>query len=215
MRVTASRLSFLSAFLLMSIAVSVAEARNSPSPYLKGVTAVTYHGAMKDEGRCKIDWKAWNTAIEFVANQSTKLKLMTEDEHQEQIDEILDSRRNTDPTMPKKDPLTWTDEDFRKSFEIDEIINKRIWVPRLSFIITTIELESGCAAVIDAEVSAPLKSSTMISTGASVRNPDFSIWLSNWTLQGSHRTFSRLAIETSERIMKEFVNDWTASQNLP
>jgi hypothetical protein len=64
-------------------------------------------------------------------------------------------------TMLKRDP---TDEDFRKSL-IGEIINKHSGAPRLTFIITTLDLDSGCAAVINADVLAPLKASTMISTG--------------------------------------------------
>jgi hypothetical protein len=111
--------------------------------------------------------------------------------------------------------LNWTDEDNRRYQEEIETRSKFVYVRRLSFIITTTELEIGCVAVIEAEVTATLKRSEMIATGASVPNPDFSIWSKTWTLKSSHQSFSRLAIETSERIMKEFVNDWTASQNMP
>jgi hypothetical protein len=215
LRAAANRLSFLSAFLLlMSMAVSVAQARNGPSPYLKGVTTMTYNGFMKDEGRCKIDWKAWNTAIDFIANQSTKLKLMTDADYQKHFDELLDRNKEID-LLRTKTPSTWTDEEARKFSDANELIYKQSSIPSLSLSITTIELESGCAAVIGAEAKATLKPSTIISTGASVPNPDFSIWSATWTLKSPHRSFLRFAIETSERIMKEFVNDWTASQNLP
>jgi hypothetical protein len=40
---------------------------------------------------CPIDWEAWNTAIDFVANQSTKLKLVKEVQHRERDKELLDS----------------------------------------------------------------------------------------------------------------------------
>jgi hypothetical protein len=111
---TASRLSFLSAFLLMLIAVSVAQASNSPSPYLRGVTTMTYHGFInrEDKGRCKTDWKAWNTAIDFVANQSTKLKLMTDVEHNEQIEQM--KKNENIEALLKKGLLNWTDEDNRR-----------------------------------------------------------------------------------------------------
>jgi hypothetical protein len=175
---------------------------------------MTYNGFMKDEGRCKIDWKAWNTAMEFVANQSTKLKLWTDVEYQKYFDKLLQENEGTD-LLRQKTPSTWTDEEARKFSETNKNISKQAAIPRLSLSITTIELESGCAAVIKAEVTAILEPSTMISTGARVPNPDFSIWLTKWTLQSSHQSFSRVAIETSERIMKSFVNDWTASQNLP
>jgi hypothetical protein len=213
LRVTASRLLFLSACL--SMLITVAQAADRPSPYLKGVTTMTYNGFInrEDKGRCKTDWKAWNTAIDFVANQSTKLKLMTDVEHDEQIEQM--KKKDDIEALLKKGLLNWTDEDNRRYQDEIETRSKVIGVPRLSFVISTIELESGCAAVIEAEVKAPLKPSTMISTGARVPYPDFSVWSKTWTLQSPQQSFSRLAIETSERIMKEFVNDWTASQTLP
>jgi hypothetical protein len=58
----------LIACLSTSFTVSVAEAQNNPSRYLKGVKSLTYHGFLEvDKGRCSIDWKAWNTEIDFVA----------------------------------------------------------------------------------------------------------------------------------------------------
>jgi hypothetical protein len=162
---TASRLSSFSACLWMLITV----AQSDESQYLKGVNTMTYHGAMKDEGRCKIDWKAWNTAIEFVANQSTKLKLMTDAEYQKHFDELLGKNKEID-LLRTKTPSTWTDEDARKLSEAYEGISKQAAIPSLGLSITT-------------EAKATLKPSTMISTGASVPNPDFSIWSKTWTLK--------------------------------
>ena len=43
-----------------------------------------------NRGPCAIDLEAWDTAIEFVANQSIKLKLIKEREHREQAKQLSD-----------------------------------------------------------------------------------------------------------------------------
>jgi hypothetical protein len=85
-------------------------------------------------------------------------------------------------------------------------------LPRLWFDLTSIELPGGCAGSIDAEVSADLEPSKMTSTGTLIRQPDFVIWSSKNSLSAPFREFSSFAIQTSEQMMKKFVNDWTASQ---
>jgi hypothetical protein len=47
-------------------------------PELKGVTLATYNGVAEvDKSRCATDMDTWNTSIDFVANQSTKLQLLS------------------------------------------------------------------------------------------------------------------------------------------
>jgi hypothetical protein len=174
---------------------------------------VVYTGAFEIKGPCAIDRKAWNTAIEFVANQSSKLKLVTDAAHHEQFEEMLQIKDKTDKTMFKKD--VWTDEEIRKVREADAIVRKFSNAPHLSFIIETIEIEGGCVASVEADVTATLKLSEMISTGTIVYNPDYSIWSHGWMLKKPYQSFSRSAIEICEQTMKSFVNDLTASQNLP
>jgi hypothetical protein len=43
---------------------------------LKGLPIIAYYEDFNFKGRCVVDTKAWDTAIDLVANQSTKLKLM-------------------------------------------------------------------------------------------------------------------------------------------
>lgn len=193
--------------------IAVAQAADRPSPYLKGVTTVVYTGVFEIKGPCAIDRKAWNTAIEFVANQSSKLTLVTDALHQEQFEEMLKVKDKSDKTMFKKD--VWTDEEVRRVREADAIVRKFSNAPHLSFIIETIEIEGGCVASVEADVKATLKSSEMISTGTIVYNPDYSLWSQGWKLKKTYQSFSRSAIEICEQTMKRFVNDWTASQNLP
>jgi hypothetical protein len=169
----------LSACLL--VMVTAAQAADRPSPYLKGVTTVIYTSGFEIKGPCAIDRKAWNTAIEFVANQSSKLKLMTDTVHHEKFEEMLKSKDKTDKTMLKKD--VWTDEEVRKVREADAIVRKFSNAPHLSFIIETTEIEGGCVATVETDVTATLKSSEMISTGTIVYNPVYSLWSQSWKLK--------------------------------
>ena len=59
-------------------------------PFLKNVSLVVYEVfPAADKRLCTIDLEAWRTAIDFVANQSTKLKLMREREHYERTKELV------------------------------------------------------------------------------------------------------------------------------
>ena len=62
---------------------------------------------------------------------------------------------------------------------------------------------------------AELKDTTMISTGASVHLPTMRIWSKSRSIRSPYQGFSELATKVSEEMFQEFVNDWTASQNLP
>jgi hypothetical protein len=82
------------------------------------------------------------------------------------------------------------------------------------FLITTIEMEVGCAGTIDARVMADLKPSAMLATWIEVSNPSIEILGSNKWFKGSFQSFFSVAIQVSEQAMKEFVNDWAAAQKL-
>jgi hypothetical protein len=77
----------------MAGAVSPVKSEDRPRPALNNVSLVVYTLAPANKGRCAIDWEAWNTAINFVANQSTKLKLIREREHEERRKELLDKAK--------------------------------------------------------------------------------------------------------------------------
>ena len=73
--------------LILAVALlATGEVRAEPIAYLKGVTLVTYMGIVEHKtAHCDIDFKAWNTAIDFVANQSMKPKLVREADHAAQV----------------------------------------------------------------------------------------------------------------------------------
>ena len=60
---------------------------DQPNPYLRNVSLVRYFLSDNKE-RCVVDSKVWNTAIDFVANQSSKLKLIRDKEYYERSREL-------------------------------------------------------------------------------------------------------------------------------
>jgi hypothetical protein len=126
-----------------------ATAGDEPIPELKGIKVVNYKLSVDpNKGRCAIDLKALNTAIDFVANQSTKLKLTREADH-----------------------LWPTD-------------------PSLVISISTIEMGSGCAATLSAEVWAELEPTKIIATDKFVDHPYMIIWTKRQLLSGPFATYS-------------------------
>jgi hypothetical protein len=119
--------------LILAIAlVATGEVRAEPSLYLKGVTAVTYKGIVETKtAHCAIDMKAWNTSIDFMVKQSTKLKFL-------------------------RDYREWLSTSFE---DASRHSMKSGSLPRLWFDLTSIELPGGCVGVIDAEVRADLEPS--------------------------------------------------------
>ena len=186
--------------LLLTMPMGNPATADGPNQYLHGVSAMTYIGFIEpNTGHCAIDWQGWNTEIEFVANQSTKLNFLKNSEKTKQAKALYD--KATTPGLSNRE--------FHKAMEIADRVN---WMPNLEFIITPIELQSDCAATIDAEVLAALKPSTMISTGNSVYNPQIRIWSRSKSLSSPFQSFSSFAIQVSEQIMKGLVNDWATSQ---
>jgi hypothetical protein len=194
--------------LILVLALTMTtSAHGTESRYLKGVTAMTYIGFIEpNKPPCEIDWRAWNTSIDFVANQSTKLKFMSEHDHYQQVMSIYDRIKVPDFNNA---------EAIRKWNEELEEANKFSWMPKLEFSITPIDGAGTCVAMIEVSVEARLKQSAMIATGVMVGDHNMRIWSSAKSIRSPVQTFSSFAIQVSEEMFKEFVNDWAASQKWP
>ena len=194
-------------------ATTPVKSQNRPSPFLKNVSPVVYSVVAADKGHCTIDLKALNTAIDLVANQSTKPKLINEKEHHERGQELVDkaseagrkfdaARTDAEMAMAKK---AWD--------EAIEASSKYSAAPSLLLVLDVFELKSGgCVGDVSASVNAMLKQSEMISTGQVISHPHEVIWRSGSLLITPSNLFSREVIETSKDMLKSFVNDWTLSQ---
>jgi hypothetical protein len=144
-----------------------------------------------------------------VANQSVKLKLVGGSERakgdeqaaakiKEAIENVGSHRGDATAEAAKK-----------AAFESAE---KYTWMPLLSFDVTKMEHNGGCIGMLSAKAEAALRRSAMISTGTSIAFPWVTIWSESELLAGPPSSFARFVIQTSEEMMKRFVNDWSRSQ---
>jgi hypothetical protein len=86
-------------------------------------------------------------------------------------------------------------------------------VPNLLIDISPLQTQFGCVGGISATVSANVNGSAHIhGSDAVVPNPRVEIWWTTFVFVASQQTFSKQAIDITEQIMKQLVNDWAASQ---
>jgi hypothetical protein len=203
--------------LLCTVGTIVPAMADGPIRELKGVTIVRYQLIFDqpNTGVCAIDWNAWNTAIDFVANQSTNLKLIREVDHNEQLKQFSDELRAANENFWRIAILA--DEAAKKKAseavqEAEQRWTKFVHAPSLYISILTRDVGNGCVGMLSAEASVAMETTKIIATDRSVGTPYLTIWKDPQLLSGPYATFSSFAIRTSEQIMKSFVNDWAKSQ---
>jgi len=178
-------------------------ASDAPKGYLKGINIISYDlGVEKTVGgdQCNIDKASLETSVEFVANQSTKLKIVPPDQKMKRTNELMGeatSRSVTDKEVANK---AFRDYNFMPLFFI-------AFQPlqATQFI---------CAATFNAEfwVHIDVQDGHVIPTQALMSYPGVVIWSTTGGFVGSQQTFSNQAINAAEQIMKSLVNDWAAAQ---
>jgi hypothetical protein len=200
------------AALLCTVGTIVpATAADRSTPFLKGVKTVSYKLSVEppNKGRCAIDLNAWNTTIDPIAKQSTKLKLIRDADHLEQEKQLSDELRKTSENVERH----LTDATAQKEHdEAEERWKKFLLAPALSFSVLTNDLGVGCAGTLSVEVIVGLEPSKIVATDTPVPIPLMTIWSDHQLLSAPYETFSSFAIQTSEQTLKSFVNDWTKSQ---
>ena len=94
-----------------------------------------------------------------------------------------------------------------------EVSKKYSAAPKMLVFAEILEVKNGgCVGEVSLSVSAMLKPSEMIATGNAVYYPSEEIWRDGTLLIAPASSFSKFVIETSENMLKGFVNDWTLSQ---
>lgn len=213
--------SWLCALLCMAGAVSPVKSADRPSLYLQNVSLVAYDLFSGDRNPCAIDREALNTAIDFVANQSTKLKLIRQTDHWERGKELFEKvgeagrKFTADVLSDKTTPSDTAAGAAKKALDrAVEISRKYSAAPTLRlFAALDILVHNGsCIGTVSTTVTASLKPSKMIVTGKFIPHPYENLWEESSLVVGPPSEFSRFVIETSERTMKKFVNDWALSQ---
>jgi hypothetical protein len=176
----------------------------------EGVKMMSFHNYIEREGSCAIDWKAWDTAIDFVANRSTKLKLKWEHDHNQQGKQLADEMdKVTDKIVQHIVRGTRAENElFKQRDEGRDRYDNYVRVPRLSFYIMTMDLVRGCAGTVRAKVAVVLRSAEIMGTDKTIYFPTVEIWSDGSVLSGPFDTFSSFTIQTSEQALKNLVNDW-------
>jgi hypothetical protein len=106
-------------------------AGDGPKRALQEIKAITYF-EMVEPGifgdGCKIDWDNLKTSLEFVANQSTNLKIVTDKQHSRRRDELYSEA--SEPSLSDADKAA-----VRKAAE------DYTWMPQLSIDITPLQVQ--------------------------------------------------------------------------
>jgi hypothetical protein len=184
---------------------------SGPNQYLKGITAITYTDYFEDQmtgPRCAIQRENWKIAVDFVANQSTTLKLINEKEYRTRHDELL---RVKDKLLKTSSATRLDPGKFNAAQkEFLDYAN----IPRLIISVRPIELQNGCVGTLEGKLEADVAPTHILATGAEVEHPTVVIWSYDYALKGPHQSFSGFMIRSGEQLIKTFVNAWTEAQKL-
>jgi hypothetical protein len=117
---------------------SVNAAGDGPQSILEGIKAITYF-PMVEPGiggdGCKIDWDNLKTSLEFVANQSTNLKIVTVTQHNRRRDELYSQASEPSLSDVDKEAARKAADDYN-------------FMPVFSIDITPLQVQSACAGTI-------------------------------------------------------------------
>ena len=185
-------------------------ADNQPNDLLKGVTIMQYESSVNDSSGdkiCSVDWKAFNTSMAFVANQSTKLKLVSIRDH---LTEMKARSEKIGELLERYSPTRM--EENSAYFEARRQLKAYIFMPTLSIKVLIEDTGSGCAAELVATVRATLEPSKMLATGEEVSHPVIELWSDSDSVKTTYKDVSSSILQKGEQAMKVFVNAWAASQ---
>jgi hypothetical protein len=141
-----------------------------------------------------------------VANQSTKLKFMTDHVHYDQVTVLYARMKTPDPGNA---------EAMRKWNEEREKADKFAWMPKVEFSISPIDAV-GHLRCHDRRIDWGGAEGHNNDLDRDQRSPSYNAYLVEVQIDTKPLPgFSEIAIEVSDEMFKEVVNDWTASQNLP
>jgi hypothetical protein len=203
---------------ILAMAVSAAKSEDGARPGLKNVSLVSYNLVSAIKDRCAINQEAWNTAIDFVANQSSKLKLIRMKEHDERRRELTDKAAEagrkwasmiTGLAARPEAEMAAAEKVWE---EAKETSTKYSAAPWLLLVVDGFEHNGSCVGDVATSVHAMLKPSEIIATGKPIYYPHEEIWSTSKLLAGPPNTFSHFVIQSSEKMMKSFVNDWALTQ---
>jgi hypothetical protein len=216
------------AIAVVSATISARGADSKPNYNLKGVSTVNYltiaEQLFGEKTICAVDYQSLETSIDFVANQSTKLKFLRFAEYSHEMDERYTKARELRKhsfELGLKGPHSGEAALAEAAADAADLDASRYGgMPHLFLNIVTAgvrtpEVGDVCFAVVNVGVSASLAATTMSATGRSMAFPSVEIWSSTYYLIGPNAGFAERVIHTGETTVKDFANAWAASQAFP
>jgi hypothetical protein len=215
MPITATRSLLLC--LYFSASLMLQNSANAKTSYLlKGIEVVKFMIVVEETvggNGCKIDQEAMNTSLQFVANQSTKLKILTWKEYVKREDDLRTAAQSKAPSTDGffKDVNKYQAELKEYQAALDKG-KKYTQAPLLIISIMPLQVGNGCGGHINAELSASIGPTQLTPTKREVYNESIKLWSEGYSFVSPQPTFSEYAINIAGQMMKQLVNDWTASQ---
>jgi hypothetical protein len=187
---------------LVVLSAQSAMAQDRPNPNLKGINAIHYQLFIEKTvggNDCKINQGDLNNSIEFVANQSTTLKIVSNSQYVQHLSEL------------ERIPFN---ERYDEHNVLKEPERSYVLMPHFAILINPLQTtQFTCAGFVRADLSAHIEEKPhIIPTQVVVSAATVEIWSIEYGFVGSQQAFSNQAINLTEQIMKKLVNDWTASQ---
>src|SRR5262249_271397 len=172
---------------------------------LRGITGIQYVTHLNPQmagQRCAFDEARWKTSLHFVANQSVKLRLMSETEYTAEMKQVR-ARSSAQKTGKA---------DKNVNDVADTADDSLFFIPMLHITAVGIEVGAGCAGTVNASLSAFTDTTTIIGTGTQLPLPSVEIWRRMTMVKGSPDYFATNMIRGAEDLMKTLVNEWTEAQ---
>jgi len=210
--------------IALAAMISTSSSARSLNHDLKGITAIQYDAVMeKTTGgdRCVIPRASLAVALKFVADQSTKLKLIPSVKHADRVRELHDIQVRiwNELTVSGKTEDTLAALNDARYVAAKKVASDYVMMPHLRFYIHPIETISGCGGTVEATLHAFIDSKSrenlvILPTRRRVSRWTIEIWSNTYSFICSKEAYSSYATEVVEGMLKEFINDWTASQEL-
>jgi hypothetical protein len=201
MLISARKILLLAMYCSLVSFPAIATAQDHPSHYMKGIKIISYLPAYVEKtvggDGCKINEENLNTSLQFVANQSTNLKIVTETERHERGNELWAQASALSLSDPAHEAARKAARDYG-------------FMPRFLIDIFPLQTQFECAGTIRAELSVRIEDAQLIPTQVPISgNGRKSV---EYGFVAPQQSFSNQAINLAEQMMKRLVNDWTASQ---
>jgi hypothetical protein len=213
---------FVALLLLFVLALSTPSAARELYRDLKAITAITYDAiSHQDNKPCGVERESLATALQFVANQSVKLKLIPSREHDIRYQELNETQDQVwkQLTVDSKPETMFAALENAKFKAARDAAFDYGMMPILHIYISEMETVSGCVASISAEVNAYIDKKSrenleILPTNRRVTRWTIEIWSTDHLIVSPRATYAAFVTRTVENVLKELVNDWTKAQDL-